>query len=128
MAIKMLAGYPVPDAPPAIHRMPRAELEAMVCRSACGVKGFYLKDNGVYLDQSLDLEHDVKARSILLHELVHHVQGVTGKFDAMPGCHAWYAKEFEAYSIQNSYLRREGSAVRFYMDAGWRDCRHEMGN
>jgi hypothetical protein len=128
MAIKMLSGYPVPDAPPAIHRLPRAELEAMVCRTACGVKGFYLKGKGVYLDQSLDLEGDVKARSILLHELVHHVQGETGKFDTMPDCHGWYAKEYEAYAIQNKYLRWEGSAVSFYMDSGWRDCRHEMGD
>ena len=33
IAIKMLSGYPVPDAPPEIHRLPRAELEAMVCRT-----------------------------------------------------------------------------------------------
>lgn len=127
MAIKMLSGYPVPESPPPIHRLPRAQLEALVCSgSTCGVKGFYLKGQGVYLDADLELDKDVKARSILLHELVHHVQGVTGKFDSMPDCHGWYAKEYEAYAIQNKYLRWEGSGANFYMDAGWRDCRHEM--
>ena len=127
-AIRLLSGYPVPDTLPEVHRLPRAELEAMVCRTACGVKAFYLKGKGIYLDQSLDLEGDLKARSILLHELVHYVQGRTGKFDTMAECPGWYAKEYEAYAIQNRYLRSHGSAVNFYMDAGWRDCRSEMGN
>jgi hypothetical protein len=124
----MLSGYPVPDAAPEIHRLPRAALESMVCRTACGVKAFYLKGKGVYIDQSLDLQGDLKARSILLHELVHYVQGRTGKFDTMSDCHGWYTKEYEAYAIQNQYLRREGSSVNFYMDTGWRDCRRELGN
>lgn len=127
-AIKMLSGYPVPEVPPPVHRLPRAELEAMICRTACGVKAFYLKGKGVYLDEALDPVHDLNARSILLHELVHHVQGETGKFDTMPDCHGWYAKEYEAYSIQNRYLRWEGSSVNFYMNSGWRDCRNEAGN
>ena len=38
------------------------------------------------------------SRSILLHELVHHVQGITGRFDSLPDCDAWYAREFEAYA------------------------------
>jgi hypothetical protein len=128
VAIKMLSGYPVPEAMPVVHRLPRAELEAMVCRTPCGVKAFYLRGKGVYLDETLDPVRDLKARSILLHELVHHVQGQTGKFDTMPDCHGWYAKEYEAYSIQNRYLRWEGSSVNFYMDSGWRDCRKESGN
>jgi len=127
-AIRLLSGYPVPDTLPEVHRLPRAELEAMVCRTACGVKAFYLKGKGIYLDQALDLEGDLKARSILLHELVHYAQGHTGKFDTMADCQGWYAKEYEAYAIQNRYLRAQGSAVNFYMDAGWRDCRREMGN
>jgi hypothetical protein len=127
-AIRLLSGYPVPDTLPEVHRLPRTELESMVCRTACGVKAFYLKGKGIYLDQSLDLEGDLKARSILLHELVHYAQGRTGKFDTMAECPGWYAKEYEAYAIQNRYLRSHGSAVNFYMDAGWRDCRSELGN
>ena len=128
VAIKMLSGYPVPESQPAVYRLPRAQLEAKVCRSACGVKAFYLPGKGVYIDQSLDLEHDVKARSILLHELVHHVQGVTGKFDDMPSCHGWYAKEQEAYAIQNKYLRWEGVGTTYYMTTGWRNCADETRN
>ncbi len=128
IAIRMLSGYAIPEDQPPVFRLQRAALESMVCRSACGVKAFYLAGKGVYIDETLDLNNDVKARSILLHELVHHVQGVTGKFADMPDCHGWYAKEYEAYAIQNKYLRWEGSGVRFYMDAGWRDCRHEMND
>ena len=126
-AIKMLSGYPVPDSQPPVHVLPRAQLEAMVCQGPCGVKGFYLKGKGVFIDEALDLSNSVKAKSILLHELVHYLQGATGKFDSMPDCHAWYAREYEAYHIQNQYLRWEGSDSSYYMDSGIRNCLSEMG-
>lgn len=121
-AIKMLSGYPVPAILPEVHRVSQAQLEARVCPTGCRVKAFYMKGEGVYIDAALDVEHDLPARSILLHELVHHVQGETGRFGSMPDCHAWYAREFEAYQIQNQYLRREGSAISYYMDGFARDC------
>ena len=125
-AIKMLSGYPVPETLPEVHRVPRAQLESRICQTVCGVKAFYLKGEGVYIDQELDIERDLPARSILLHELVHHVQGVTGKFDSLPGCHGWYAREYEAYQIQNQYLRWEGSTTSYYMNGLLRNCAREM--
>lgn len=127
-AIKMLSGYPMPETFPEIHRVPRAELESRICRSVCRVKAFYLKGEGVYIDQELDIERDLPARSILLHELVHHVQGVTGKFDSLPDCYGWYAREREAYQIQNQYLRWEGSTTNYYMNSLLRDCSGELKN
>jgi hypothetical protein len=125
-AIKMVSGYPVPETLPEVHRVPRAQLEARICRSICRVKAFYLKGEGVYIDQELDIERDLPARSILLHELVHHVQGVTGKFDSLPDCYGWYAREREAYQIQNQYLRWEGSTTSYYMNGLIRNCAREM--
>ena len=122
-AIKLLSGYPMPADLPQIHRVSRSQLEARVCRTSCRVKAFYIKGEGVYIDEELDVEQDLPARSILLHELVHHLQGVTGKFDSLPDCRSWYVKEFEAYDIQNRYLRREGSTTSYYMSGFLRDCK-----
>jgi hypothetical protein len=127
-AIRMLSGYPVPADFPEVHRVPRAQLESRICRGSCRVKAFYIKGEGVYIDEALNIEQDLPAKSILLHELVHHVQGVTGKFDTLPDCHGWYAKEYEAYEIQNRYLRSEGSTTGYYMSGRPRDCTAEMKN
>ncbi len=122
-AIHALSGYAVPASLPAMQSLPHSELEARVCpRNGCGVKAFYIQGEGIYLDDALDPAADMGARSILLHELVHYVQGVSGKFAAMAPCRGWYAKEQEAYSIQNAYLRSQGSKVTFFMDSGWRNC------
>jgi hypothetical protein len=125
-AIKLLSGYPVPATLPELHREPPARLEARVCQQAgCRVKAFYLKGEGIYIDEGLDFENNLQARSILLHELVHHVQGASGKFGTLSDCVAWYAREQEAYQIQNRYLAAEGSTTFFYMDGFARDCARE---
>jgi hypothetical protein len=124
-AIKLLSGYPVPDTYPEVHPLPRAQLEARICASSCSVKAYYIKGEGVFIDETLDVEHDARARSILLHELVHHVQGVTGKFDSFPDCDAWYARELEAYRIQNQYLHQEGWNIGYHMGSYVRNCTAE---
>lgn len=124
-AIKLLSGYPVPDVYPEVHQLPRAQLEARVCASGCAIKAYYIKGEGVFIDETLDIEHDPRARSILLHELVHHLQGVTGKFDSFPECDAWYAGELEAYRIQNQYLHRGGWNIGYQMSGSMRNCRAE---
>jgi hypothetical protein len=126
-AIRLLSGYPVPDVYPEVHRLPQPQLEARICAGNCRVKAFYLKGEGVYIDAALDVEHDPRARSILLHELVHHVQVVAGKFDSLPDCDAWYAREFEAYQIQNRFLRQEGSNVGYHMGGYVHNCAVEVG-
>ncbi len=121
-AIRLLSGYPMPAAFPEIHQLPRAQLEARICARTCNIKAFYLKGEGVFIDETLDLEHDLRARSILLHELVHHAQGVTGRFDSLPECNAWYAREIEAYQIQNRYLHQEGSTVGYHLGGHVHNC------
>jgi hypothetical protein len=120
--IHSIAGYPVPSSLPEVHVLPLEQLQARVCAWACPVKAFYLKGEGVFIEQSLNFCLDPKARSILLHELVHHVQNLSSRFDSLPSCEAWYAREHEAYAIQNEYLRVEGVGVRQYMAGIVRRC------
>ena len=111
--IQSLSGYPVPQQLPSVRLAPLAEMQAMVCRGACQVRGFYLPESGVFVNEVLDVQHDVVARSILLHELLHHVQHLSGRYDNLSRCERWFYREREAYDVQNAYLRREQAATRF---------------
>lgn len=117
-AIRLLAGYPIPDRLPEIHVVPPAEIQRLLCKGHCGIKAFYLPDKGIFVSDTADPAGDVLGRSILLHELVHHVQHVTGKFDRVSNaCERWYSKEREAYEVQNAYLREQGERRRFALDS-----------
>ena len=105
MAIHLLAGYSLPADYPEIHRVPQQVIQERFCRARCGIKAVYDPALGVYIDETLDFEKNLFARSILLHELVHHVQAVSGRFNADPSdCERRNRSEEEAYRIQNRYL------------------------
>jgi len=119
LAIKLIAGYPVPQQWPAIQLLDSNAMRAMLCQGPCGdIPAFYLPGRGVFVNARLDFDNDVSARSILLHELVHHVQELSGKFDRIASqCDRWYSKELEAYSVQNQFLRQSGEKRRYLVDS-----------
>jgi hypothetical protein len=105
--VHLLSGYPVPETPPAVQLLPRAEIERLVCAGPCQIRAYYHPDFGVVVDQSLNLESNRYHQSILLHELVHHAQHVAGAFDHVDSnCEARVASERQAYDIQNRFLAR----------------------
>jgi hypothetical protein len=124
--IQLLTGYPVPETAPEIHIVPHAVIEEKICRSQCRrIKAFYHPDWGVYVDDSLDLSGDAFARSILLHELVHHVQRVAGAYEMRPeSCERRNAEEREAYLVQNKYLATIGDSRRIPAGAWMGPCRN----
>ena len=118
--IRLLSGYPSPDGLPQIQRVAVAEMQQKICGGrSCAVKAFYHPEWGVYVDEALDIQNNAFDRSILLHELVHHLQKTTGKFDAVPNfCIRRHAQELEAYEIQNRYLAYQGGSRRA-LAMGW---------
>jgi hypothetical protein len=119
-AIKLVSGYPSPATLPEVHLISEAEMQQRICAGKpCRVKAYYHPDQGVYVNEGMDVINDPFDRSILLHELVHHLQKTTGKFDAMPTvCYRRNAQELEAYEIQNRYLS-EQRASRRAVAMGW---------
>jgi hypothetical protein len=118
-AIHLLAGYPIPDAVPEVHRVPQSWIQTEVCVKACRVPAFYDPARGLFIDEKLDLANDTFNRSILLHELVHYLQASSGRFEAMPSeCEKRNAEEEEAYRIQNKYLAHSGTPRRV-IAGGW---------
>jgi len=116
LLVTELTAYPAPMAAPRIFPTPPAELQENLCKGPCGVHAYYLDNHGVVMRDDLDVAGDVRARSILLHELVHHAQSLNGRFSDLPACERWYLREEEAYRVQNAYLSKLRTGMRFAFD------------
>jgi len=118
-AIQLLSGYAPPAVPPEIHQVPQTVIQELFCRRPCPVRAAYDATRGVFIDENLDVGNNTFDRSILLHELVHHAQAVSGRFDTLSSdCMRRNWAEQEAYFIQNRYLMEMNSASRVSM-RGW---------
>ena len=117
--IHLLSGYALPTIAPEVHRVAQSEIEKRFCHAPCAIRAIYDPTLGVYIDEKLDVANNTFDRSILLHELVHHMQAVSGRFH--PGasdCARRNAAEREAYALQNRYLMEMNDARRVSMN-GW---------
>ena len=118
-AIQLLSGYAPPTVPPEIHRVSQTVIQEQFCHRPCPVRAAYDATRGVFIDENLDVANNTFDRSILLHELVHHAQAVSGRFDmGSSDCMRRNSAEQEAYFIQNRYLMEMNSASRVSM-TGW---------
>ena len=123
-AIKLVSGYPAPAVLPEVHRLPLVEIQRRLCDGRqCRIKAYYHPESGVVLDETLDVQNDAFDRSIFLHELVHHLQKTTGKYDAVGSlCSRRISEEREAYEIQNRYLSQIGVSRRALVMGGSSKC------
>ena len=78
----------------------------------CAIKAWYKPGEGIILDESLHPETNMFDRSILLHELVHYVQDMSGYYGNADPCNRWFHRELNAYEIQNRYLGAIGHPSR----------------
>ena len=113
IALQLMLGQPPLDPPKAVAIEP-AQLQQRVCGRACKVWAWYGPEGTIYIDNRLDVERNVMARSILVHELSHHIQRLsTGK--RADGCQEWVRREREAYLIQAKWLVSTGARARGVM-------------
>lgn len=119
-AIKLVSGYPAPAVLPDVQTLPLVEIQRRLCDGRqCRIKAYYHPESGVVLDETLNVQNDPFDRSIFLHELVHHLQKTTGKYEAVNSlCSRRMSEELEAYEIQNRYLSQIGAARRALV-MGW---------
>ena len=93
--------------PPRVEALAPAELQQRVCGRKCRVFAWYSPEGAIYLDNRLDLKRNIYARSILVHELVHHIQRLqTGR--KAQNCGEWSQRERRAYAIQAHWLKVHG--------------------
>lgn len=109
-----LSGYPSPGTCPEVVVVDHAYLEQHACSGHnCRVLGWYpSQGHKVYLDARLDkdLETNIYANSILLHEFVHYLQWTNNKLDDF-NCEVAVQAEREAYAVQRRYTDHFGTFI-----------------
>ena len=98
---------------PAMVPSTKEQLKNLFCKNTdCVVSAVYTRGT-VYYDKRLNMDNVID-RSIILHEMVHHVQRV--QMGDTYTCDVWLKKEREAYRIQALYLQQRGIDTSFVND------------
>lgn len=105
--------YPAANDAPAIALVPHSYMEDLVCGAPCDVLGVYPDGNVVYIDQALEPETNICARSVILHELVHFLQHRSEKYVNLGPVLRQHVREIEAYAFQRIYLEENGIEVAY---------------
>lgn len=111
--IQAASGLPMPDAPPTVARVSPQRMAELADPTAAGsarpsarsgyLALYHLESRTILLRPDWRAE-DLRDRSILLHELVHHMQAESGQAYPCPG-----AREREAYELQARWLDERGA-------------------
>lgn len=104
-------GFAAPAQLPIVEFQPTAHFER-ACRPDtvhCTTRAYYVDGSGtIVLHSSLEHMDDARTRAILMHEIVHYLQDLSGEFGAKT-CESWVAREHQANRLQLSYLVAEGA-------------------
>lgn len=107
-----LSDYPRPPQPPAVEFRPQAFFVEHACGGRrCRALGWYNDQGIIYLDERLRDNDTVFARSLMVHELIHYLQHLSGRFDGE--CKDQIERENEAYAIQRSYVAEAHGQAAF---------------
>ena len=71
----------------------------------CRVAAWYDNNGTISLDTRLANLEDPIIRSVVVHELVHYLQDLSGEFKS-GDCQEQLRKEQHAYAVQRTYLNR----------------------
>jgi hypothetical protein len=104
-----LTGYHAPDHKPTVEMVSPSYLARAACNGRqCKVMGWFPPGETIYLDERLDPEHNLLGSSVVVHEMVHYLQHMSGKYHAPYSCQDSLAMEKEAYMAQRNYLLAYG--------------------
>ena len=113
-----LSGYPAPAQAPEVVTVSHAYFVENACGgSECKVYGWYAGGQNLYLDERMDPEENLLASSVVVHEMVHYLQGLSrnggapakgAAFGDLPSCADAMDMEHEAYAVQREFLLRFG--------------------
>ena len=113
-----LSGYPHPGVPPDIVFKPHSFFVDAACggMEKCDAVAWYNNQRVIYLDERLHGHTDAYTRSVVVHELAHYLQDLSGEYKEMD-CNLHAKREREAYSIQRQYLNKiAGRFTAIYMN------------
>ena len=102
-----LSGYSHPEEIPELVYQPHQFFVQNACNGneKCEAVAWYDNHGIIYLDNRLHGYSDANTRSVVVHELVHYLQDLSGKYNEM-NCDLYSKREREAYSVQRQYLNK----------------------
>ena len=113
-----LSGYPAPERAPEVVTVPHVFFVNQACGGhECRVYGWYAGGDKLYIDERMDPQSNIVDASVVVHEMVHYLQGIarTGNipdngaaYGDKPLCSAAIDMEREAYGVQREFLLRYG--------------------
>jgi hypothetical protein len=113
-----LSSYPHPGVAPELSYKPHQFFVDVACagNEKCKAVAWYNNKNTIFLDDRIKGNTDANTRSVVVHELVHYLQDLSGKYEEM-NCDLHAKREREAYSVQRQYLNKiAGRFVAIYMN------------
>jgi hypothetical protein len=113
-----LSSYSHPGEPPEILFKPHTFFVDIVCNGneKCDAVAWYNNQGTIFLDERLEGNKDAFTRSVVVHELVHYLQDISGDYPDMD-CDLYAKREREAYSVQKQYLNKiAGKFVAMYVN------------
>lgn len=103
-----LSSYDKPPVPPILETKPHSFFVENACGGVeCSVVGWYNDTGIVYLDENLPESRD----DIVVHELVHYLQDLSGDFETL-SCDDSLFREREALRVQTQYMVENGRIPR----------------
>ena len=106
--VHLSPAYSLPENPPQLYYQHQDFFIEHACNGVekrCDAVGWYDNNGAIHLDERLKGNEDPYTRSLLVHEIVHYLQDISGKFDN-ESCEDYVYREREAYAIQRKYLRQ----------------------
>lgn len=100
-------GLPIPESPPAVFFMEKAQIR-LIAGDNTSIGIYHLDTDMILLSDNLNLDN-VEAQSILAHEIVHYMQDMA---NVQLPCNEAY--EYDAYGIQLLYLENHGVDTSVY--------------
>ena len=113
-----LSSYSLPETPPSLEYKPQSFFVEHAClgNEKCRVAGWYDDHGTIFIDDRTESNNDAMTRSLIVHEIAHYLQDISGKFD-VESCENHLVREREAYSIQRQYLNKiAGRFVAIYIN------------
>ena len=112
----LLTGYEAPEVLPIIEYKEHSYFVDRACGGTewCSMRGLY--DGQIYIDEAMKDVPAERHRALLVHEMVHYLQDLSGKWEDT--CEDKVAREREAYAAQQAYLTAHGSPVTISMKLG----------
>ena len=118
--IVQYSDFPAPPAPPVIEFKAAAEFERNACpvRANCAARGYYEDGTGtIVLHEDLRELATIEHRGLVVHELVHYLQDLSGQYKGEQTCVIWRDRERQAFVHQLRYMTREAGhrSLRYLM-------------